>query len=79
MSLEGTFVNGVVVLDGGAALPEGTRVEVAAKNNIAKPETKEEGNVAPTFLDMLEFAGCMPELPADFASHHDHYIHGTAK
>ncbi len=28
MQLEGTIINGVIVLDGNAALPEGTRVRV---------------------------------------------------
>jgi len=37
--LEGTVVNGVVVLDGGAPLPEGARVrvEVADPNDLSPP------------------------------------------
>ncbi len=39
MPLEGTIVNGVIVLDGGAQLPEGTRVrvEVADPDDIPLP------------------------------------------
>jgi hypothetical protein len=39
MTLEGTVVNGVIVLDGGAQLPEGerVRVEVADPNDLSPP------------------------------------------
>ncbi|HYT87479.1 MAG TPA: hypothetical protein VEL76_02065 [Gemmataceae bacterium] len=39
MTLEGTVVNGVIVLDGGARLPEGerVRVEVADPDDLAPP------------------------------------------
>lgn len=70
MWLEGTIRNGTIVLDQPTSFPEGQRVEVELKS-----ATKE----APTFLDLLEFAGCMPDMPADFAAQHDHYIHGTPK
>ena len=70
MLLEGTIRNGTIVLDHPPSFPEGQRVEVELK-----PATEE----APTFLDLLEFAGCMPDMPADFAAQHDHYIHGTPK
>jgi hypothetical protein len=32
MTLEGTVVNGVIVLDGGAKVPEGARVRVAVED-----------------------------------------------
>lgn len=70
MILEGTIRNGSVVLDQAPVFPEGTRVEVVVK------QTRQD---TPTFLDLLEFAGCMPDMPADFAAEHDHYIHGTPK
>jgi hypothetical protein len=39
MTLEGTVVNGVIVLDGGAQLPEGerVRVEVTDPDDLAPP------------------------------------------
>jgi hypothetical protein len=39
MTLEGTVVNGVIVLDGGARLPEGerVRVELADDDDLAPP------------------------------------------
>ena len=70
MLLEGTIKNGTIVLDQPPSLPDGERVEVDLKP-IAQAQ--------PTFIDLLEFAGCMPDMPADFAAQHDHYIHGTPK
>ncbi len=39
MTLEGTVINGVIVLDGGARLPEGerVRVEVCDSDDLAPP------------------------------------------
>ena len=39
MALEGTVVNGVIVLDGGARLPEGerVRVEIMDDDDVAPP------------------------------------------
>ena len=70
MLLEGTIKNGTIVLDQPPSLPDGERVEV---------ELKPIAQAQPTFIDLLEFAGCMPDMPADFAVQHDHYIHGTPK
>jgi hypothetical protein len=71
MTIMGVVEQGVIVLEPGSKLPEGTRVKI-----VPEPATTTE---SPTFLDLLEFAGCMPDLPADFAQQHDHYIHGTPK
>ena len=70
MLLEGTIKNGTIVLDQPPSLPDGERVEV---------ELKAIAQAQPTFIDLLEFADCMPDMPADFAAQHDHYIHGTPK
>ena len=37
MTLEGTVVNGVIVPDGGAALPEGSRVRIELSEQPAYP------------------------------------------
>ncbi len=71
MAIEGTVTNGVIVLDSPQRLPEGTRVEVILKPAADQPKTLRE--------ILLESAGCMTDLPADFAAQHDHYIHGTPK
>ena len=71
MSLEGTVVNGVVVLDAGLELPDGTRVELVVK--------EKEPSAATLGQRLLKLAGIAKGLPSDLAEQHDHYIHGTAK
>jgi hypothetical protein len=73
MTIAGTVQNGVVILEGGPPLADGTRVEVV----VPTPQRQQEGQ--PTHLALLEVAGTVKGLPADFAAQHDHYIHGTPK
>jgi hypothetical protein len=73
MVLEGTIRNGTIVLDQPPPLPEGARVEVVVK------EETEENPPATLRGVLLLSAGCLSDLPADFAEQHDHYIHGTPK
>jgi hypothetical protein len=70
MTLQGTVVNGVIVVDEPAKLKEGMRVQVVAP---------EPGGGEPSLANLLKYAGALKDLPEDFASQHDHYIHGTAK
>jgi hypothetical protein len=74
MTLDGTIVNGTIVLDQPQALPEGTRVEVIVK----KPAAPLAGG-KPTLLGLLKLAGTAKDLPADFAAEHDHYLHGMPR
>ncbi len=67
----GTVVNGVVVLQDGDSLPEGTRVRVVAVDKEVEKE--------PLGKRLLKFAGTIPGLPPDMAENHDHYIHGQPK
>ena len=69
MNLMGTVVNGGIVLDQPAALPDGTRVEIQL--NLA-PQA-----ASPLREALLKLAGTAVGLPADMAEQHDHYIHGT--
>ena len=74
MTYRGTVRQGVVVLEPGAKLDEGTVVEVqpVAVGNESIP--------SPTIWQkLLELAGSAPGLPADAARNHDHYLYGTAK
>ena len=73
MFLEGTIHEGTIVLEHGE-FPEGARVEVSVIDPTPVEETAQ-----PTLTFLLKYAGCMPDLPADFAAQHDHYIHGTPK
>ncbi|HET6574635.1 MAG TPA: hypothetical protein VFG68_13590 [Fimbriiglobus sp.] len=81
-TLIGTIVNGVVVLKDGPVPPDGTEVEVMVP--AARPvetDAAGTGDDKPTGSHswMLEFAGKLDDMPADFAAQHDHYIHGTPK
>lgn len=70
MTIAGTVQNGVVILDGAPALPDGTRVEVVLP---VEAERK------PTLHGLLKLAGTVNDLPPDMAEQHDHYIHGTPR
>jgi hypothetical protein len=74
MTIQGTIVNGAVILDQPALVPDGTRVEIT----LEEPAVK-QGEGKRTLAALLKYAGCMPDLPADFAAQHDHYSHGTPK
>ena len=75
MTYRGTVKSGVVVLDGGVTLDEGTLVEVQPL--AASPKTAE---ASPTIWDkLLKLAGSVPDLPSDAAPNHDHYLYGTPK
>ena len=71
MSFEGQVLNGVVVLDGGRQLPDGTRVEVIVREASGQKATLRDR--------LLRLAGTVDDLPADMARNHDHYIHGAPR
>ena len=73
MTHHGIVQNGSIVLADGVSLPEGAHVEIIVKS------TEVTATGQPTLLGLLEFAGTLHGLPADFAAEHDHYIHGTPK
>jgi hypothetical protein len=68
MALEGTVVNGVIVLDEEEKLPEGTRVEINVKE-VPKA-------ASPLGEMLLRHAGRAVGLPEDMAEQHDHYCTG---
>lgn len=68
MVYRGIVKNGIVILEPGAALPDGTSVEVQAIGDL------------PTWGEVLkDVIGKAEDLPSDFARNHDHYIHGAPK
>lgn len=82
MGYKGIVRNGVVVLENGLTLPEGTPVMVEFKAISAKESNTMvdvNGDGAPLSDSILKFAGCLKDKPSDFARNHDHYIHGTRK
>lgn len=75
MVYHGRVQKGVVMLDEGAALPEGAEVKVEP---ILPPTG--DGTSADGFLDaVLKIAETMEGLPPDLARNHDHYIHGRPR
>ena len=71
MTYRGQIKNGVVVLEGKAALQEGTLVNV---------EPVEESDDCSTLRNgLLKLAGKAQGLPSDMAVNHDHYLYGTPK
>jgi hypothetical protein len=77
MVVKGTMTNGVVVLDPGARIPDGTRVDVTI---LTVPEAGEPGTAAsPLGQRLMQLAGTADDLPPDTAAQHDHYLHGQPK
>ena len=75
MTLHGKMTNGVIVLENGLSLPEGTRVTVRP---FKKPAAK--GASKPTKRKkLLRHAGKAAGLPTDAARNLDRYLYGHAK
>jgi type IV secretory pathway ATPase VirB11/archaellum biosynthesis ATPase len=72
MTYRGKVQGGVVVLEVGAKLPEGTEVQI-----VLPPES--EAN-APTLYERLEpVIGKAKGLPPDASKNVDHYLYGHPK
>lgn len=71
MALSGIIKNGQIELESPLHLLEGTRVTVVIELAEAIPQTAKEL--------LVQYSGCMSELPEDLARNHDHYLHGTPK
>ena len=74
MSITATVENDTIKLPAGVHVPDGTKVEITLPGKSAVPE--KPGNA---LAWMEKYAGCIKDLPEDFAAEHDHYIHGTPK
>jgi hypothetical protein len=76
MTFRGTVQNGKVVLDEGAELPEGAKVDVRVvrgRRAKARPATR-KGDPS-SWLSLLEFS-VSDKAPKDFAHQVDHYVYG---
>ena len=70
MVYRGYVKGGVVVLDPKVEIPEGTEVKVEP---VPAPTRR-------TLAEQLgDLIGSVPDLPADMAQQHDHYLHGAPK
>jgi len=77
MCYNGRVQNGVVVLENGAELAEGTIVRVEAVSASAIPPDNE--NVPTLYEQLAPLIGTVEGLPPDMAQNHDHYLHGLPK
>ena len=71
MTYRGRVKGGVVVLEPGMQLEEGSEVLVEPVAGSDVYASLRQG--------LLELAGTVKGLPVDMARNHDHYIHGTPK
>lgn len=88
-SLEGTVVNGRILLDSANALPDGTRVRVTIRKDVRqiarkrgqKSTSKPPRTRAKTICDpeLLALGGTALGLPADLSLNLDHYLYGATK
>jgi len=69
MSFTGTVEHGMVKLPPEMALPDGTQVRI-------EPLPGSRRNLVDKLRAMAQ---SMPDMPADWAAQHDHYLHGTPK
>lgn len=71
MMLEGTVVNGVIVPDGGAALPEGTRVRIELEEQFEYPHPMapydREKELALLRQGIADIQAGVPGIPLDEA------------
>jgi hypothetical protein len=82
MTFTGHVIDGLIVLDGTPALPDGAavRVEVVAPRMSAKDDADHD-ETGPTLAEQLkDFLRHQVELPPDAAENHDYYIrHGLPR
>ena len=71
MVCTGRVKNGVVVLDGDAVIPDGTKVRVEPMAEDDQYQSLRRG--------LLSLAGIVKGMPPDMARDHDHYLHGAPR
>ena len=76
MSFQGEVRNGVVVLEAGAMLSEGTIVRVEPVGAVPSAEPPSGVSLAERLKTVI---GAAKGLPPDLAEQHDHYLHGQPK
>ena len=76
MVYHGRVMNGRIILDGEARLPEGVAVRIDVIESSANGESGQRGSV---WDRLLELSGKADGLPADYSEQIDHYLYGTPK
>jgi hypothetical protein len=79
VTYRGKVQNGVVVLDGRRAPPEGSPVSVRLLKSPARRPSR-SGKGGRTLYERLKpFIGIADDLPSDISINHDHYLYGAPK
>ncbi len=78
MTYRGHIENGVVVLEPGPRLPEGTEVRVEPVE-AAESAAESQEDLRRLREGLLRFSGVVKGTPPDMARNHDHYLHGTPR
>lgn len=76
MTYRGTVRKGVVVLEGGVTLAEGTTVEVHA---VDQPRWETPPPQPSVWQSLAELNGTVDDLPEDAARNVDHYLYRLPK
>lgn len=79
MTFRGKMKNGVVVLNGPNAPPEGAPVSVRMLKPIASRPVRARKRPMTDYDRLKPFIGIADDLPSDISVNHDHYLYGTAK
>jgi len=72
MTWKGTVQNGVVILPPGTNLPEGTEVEIIAKDEACPEEN-------PFLTAVQKVARPRPHWPKDYVRNLDQHLYGVSK
>jgi hypothetical protein len=76
ITMKARFDGRVFIPEGPVDLPVGCEWEITIPSPPAKPGTRSP--LADLAAIAAQFPG-NPDLPADFAAQHDHYLYGTPK
>ena len=79
MTYRGKVKNGVVVLEGPNAPPEGAPVSVRVLKPAARRSTRAAKPGRSLYERLKPFIGICDDLPPDISINHDHYLYGTPK
>lgn len=81
MTYQGTVQNGVIQIEGGICLPEGTTVQIEVAQKVSSSGTADQELTAGQKLAELarKYQNLPCELPEDLAKNHDHYLYGLPK
>jgi len=80
MTFQGTVQNGVIVLNGGMSLPDGTAVTIVPTAHENDLDQREPSSIGQKLAELGRWAETQPcDLPSDLAENHDHYLHGLPK